>query len=169
VQLVAGYAEQIDRTPRQIQRNLAHCLDGVSVEYNALARNKLGNSFDGKHYSRFVVCIHYSDKYCIIVDLVLKLGQIKPALFVNAEFDDCAPVILQFSARRKHSRVLDPGGYHFPSIRPCGQAAHNGGIVTFRAASREYDFAWFTAKKSRYLFAGIADFDPDLSAESMHA
>jgi hypothetical protein len=95
VQLVARQAQKVDTAFRKIYGNFTYGLDGIGVKDDAFTRYHFCNFFSGEYGSGFVVGGHYRNNGGLVVELIFKFGQIEPAFFVHADFNERITLILK--------------------------------------------------------------------------
>ena len=168
VELVAGQAQEIDITLRQLDRNLAHGLNCICMKHTTPSRHALGDLFNGEDHTSFIVGVHHSDQGRVFVQLGIQFVQVQLSLAIHTEFYHSIPTILQFATHSQHSGMLHARGDDLSLVGIRRQRALNGRIITLCATACKDDLTGIASQQACNTFASLLNLDANLAAKHVH-
>ena len=106
VDLVAGEREHVDVVGHHVDGDLAHGLDGVGVEDDALLVAELADLANGLDDADFVVGVHDGDEDGLVVDGALQVFEIDEAVGLHGQIGDAVALLLELLAGVEDGLVL---------------------------------------------------------------
>ena len=125
MELVAGEGEHVDVGALEVHVDLAHGLDAVGVEHDALLMREVGHLGHRIDVAGLVVRPHAGHQRYVAVESLFVLVKIKASLGVNVELRDLvATVLLEVVKHPENGGMLHRSGDDLPLLR----IALNGGV-----------------------------------------
>ena len=149
VELVGGEREQVEAVAREVDGEVARCLDGVCVEERAALAGHAADVAHGLHGPHLVVCVHEGDETGVGAHGSLNVGHADEAVGIRLHQRDLEVSSIGAVGRgeelehAKDARMFDGGGDDMaPALaRAIGRARDQGLVVRLGSAGGELDLA----------------------------
>jgi hypothetical protein len=169
MEFVSGEGKKLGAQLGDIERELAHGLDGIHVQGDFSGVGDTGDLFNGKKHAGFVIGPEEGDQGGVGPEGVREFLQIKLAGGIHGQPGDFVAAAGEMLAEFDRRAVFDGGGDYVGLVGVEGCGRKNGGIDRLGSATRENDLIRRAPDKGRDLLSGLVDGGCCPAPEGIHA